>query len=217
MKSLLMYATRAIQPVRATRWSDMALISSTELDQQDCQALLHIARDSIRHGLEQGGQLLLDPSDYGDALKQTGACFVTLNKHGKLRGCIGTLQAYQPLVKDVADHAYAAAFSDPRFPALNSDELDQVDISISILGEPEEMSVTDEEDLCRQLTPGSDGLILECGSLRGTFLPSVWESLPDCHEFVRHLKQKAGLDSRYWSDEMVFSRYSTRSFSETES
>ena len=194
----------------------MAPTSSTDLDRSACRTLLSVAREAILHGVEQGGRLILDPSDYGASLEKTGASFVTLKKDGKLRGCIGTLQAYQPLVKDVADHAYAAAFSDPRFPPLDNDELELVEISVSVLGEPDVMEVADEEDLCRQLKPGIDGLILECGSLRGTFLPSVWEILPECHDFVRHLKQKAGLEPGFWSREMQFSRYSTQSFAESE-
>ena len=156
----------------------------------------------------------VDLADYDETLQRKGACFVTLEEDGNLRGCIGTLQAYQPLVADVAEHAHSAAFGDPRFPPLSAEELERIEISISVLGEPEEMQVADEEDLCRQLEPGVDGVILQYGSLRGTFLPSVWESLPDCREFVRHLKIKAGLSPGFWSDDMQFQRYSTLAFSE---
>jgi len=192
----------------------MALTSSTELGQEERRTLLRLAREAIRHGLEEGHRLPVDPSQYGDALSQQGASFVTLTKNGNLRGCIGTLQGYQPLVADVAQHAHAAAFSDPRFQPLGEDELDKIEIAVSILGEPEEITISDEQDLCRQLVPGVDGVILEYGSLRGTFLPSVWESLPECPEFVRHLKQKAGLSPDFWADGIRVYRYRTESFSE---
>ncbi len=192
----------------------MALISSTELGQEDRRTLLRLARDAIRHGLEDGHRLPVDPSEYDGVLGKQGASFVTLTENGNLRGCIGTLQGYQPLVADVAEHAHDAAFRDPRFPPLSEDELDSIDIAVSVLGEPEEIRISDEKDLCRQLVPGTDGVILEYGSLRGTFLPSVWESLPDCAEFVRHLKQKAGLAPDFWADEIRVYRYRTESFSE---
>lgn len=194
----------------------MALTSSTELEKADRRTLLRLAREAIRHGLEDGERLPVDLSEYGEALCKQGASFVTLHEAGNLRGCIGTLQAYQPLVADVAAHAHDAAFRDPRFPPLDEDELDSIEISVSVLGDPEEITISDEEDLCRQLVPGTDGVILEYGSLRGTFLPSVWESLPDCAEFVRHLKQKAGLSPDFWADGIRAYRYRTESFSEQE-
>lgn len=195
----------------------MALTSSTELGQEDRSTLLRLAREAIRHGLEDGQRLRVDLSEYDEVLRKQAACFVTLQKNGNLRGCIGTLQGYQPLVADVAEHAHTAAFGDPRFPPLSEDELDKIEISVSVLGEPEEINVSDEQDLCRQLVPGTDGVILEYGSLRGTFLPSVWESLPDCAEFVRHLKQKAGLAPDFWADGIRIHRYRTESFSESDS
>ncbi len=192
----------------------MALTSSTEFPPEERRTLLRLAREAIRHGLEAGKPLHVDPSQYDDLLGKEGASFVTLTENGILRGCIGTLQGYQPLVRDVVQHAHAAAFTDPRFPPLSEEELDRIEISVSVLGQPEEIRVTDEQDLCRQLVPGTDGVILEYGSLRGTFLPSVWESLPDCAEFVRHLKQKAGLSPDFWADEIRVYRYRTESFSE---
>lgn len=192
----------------------MVHTSSVDLSQDSCDTLLTLARESIRYGIERGGRMPVPLEEYPGILREPGACFVTLEKLGKLRGCIGTLQPYQPLVSDVAEHAHAAAFSDPRFSPLKPEELEDVRISISILGKPAEMQVADEDDLCQQLRPGVDGLILEHGSLRGTFLPSVWESLPDCREFLRHLKLKAGLPADFWSDDLQISRYKTQSFSE---
>ena len=184
-------------------------MSFTELTDEEKQTLLDVARRSIQHGLGTGRALKVDPADYSPLLQQQAATFVTLQIQHQLRGCIGTLNAYQPLVSDVAEHAYAAAFQDPRFPALSKQEEPQLDIHISILTPAEAMSFSSEEDLLRQIQPGVDGLILEAGYHRGTFLPSVWESLPDVKSFLQHLKMKAGLPVSFWSDDVKVSRYHT--------
>jgi AmmeMemoRadiSam system protein A len=171
--------------------------------------LLQTARDSIQHGLEKGRALTVDPSEYPEALREKRATFVTLNKNGDLRGCIGTLEAHQSLIEDVAHNAYAAAFSDPRFPSLSASEYDRLEIHISILQPPEPMAFESEQDLISQIRPGSDGLILQDQGRRGTFLPSVWESLADPQVFFAHLKLKAGLPLDYWSDTLKVYRYTT--------
>ncbi len=186
----------------------------TRLPLQDRELLLRLARDSIRHGLETGRPLMVDPADFPHTLQQQRAAFVTLNRNGALRGCIGHLEAIQPLVSDVAENAFAAAFRDPRFPPLSPAEFDDIEIHISVLTPATPMQFTSERDLIAQLRPGRDGLILEEGPYRGTFLPSVWESLPTPEAFLRHLKQKAGLPPDYWSDHIRVSRYETESFSE---
>jgi AmmeMemoRadiSam system protein A len=112
----------------------------------------------------------------------------------------------------VAQNAYAAAFSDPRFPPLREGEFEELDIHISILSPAEAMHFTSEADLLQQLRPGEDGLVMEEGFRRGTFLPSVWEQLPTPELFLRHLKQKAGLPADYWSSTLEVSRYTTHSF-----
>ena len=188
-------------------------MSSIKLSEQEQKICLQVAKKSIEHGLQQGSALPVVTSEYTDSLQQQLASFVTLHKHGQLRGCIGALEAYQPLINDIAEHAYAAAFQDPRFPALNASELDQLDIEISVLGKPEAMQFTDEADLLKQIRPGIDGLILQHGYNRGTFLPSVWEQLPDVTEFFKHLKNKAGLPMDWWRDDVKVSRYQTFSFS----
>lgn len=200
----------------------MAPISSTEMNAaaafeltpQQQRQLLQVARESIRHGLDNGRSMSVDVQRYAEPLRQLAATFVTLQKSGGLRGCIGALQPYQPLVSDVAEHAYAAAFSDPRFPPLCSEELDGIVISISVLGPPQAVEFADEEQLIAQLKPAVDGLILEEGRNRGTFLPSVWETLPQPRQFLQQLKRKAGLPADYWSDSLRVSRYTTHSFSE---
>lgn len=184
-------------------------MSSIELSRADQQTCLQVARDSIQHGLQQGTALNVVTTDYAPDLQQQLACFVTLHKHGELRGCIGALEAYQPLINDVAEHAFAAAFQDPRFTALQQNEYDDITIDISVLGKPEPMHFESEADLLNQIRPGVDGLILEHDYNRGTFLPSVWEQLPDANEFLQHLKNKAGLPMDWWADDVKISRYET--------
>jgi AmmeMemoRadiSam system protein A len=174
--------------------------------------LLGLAAASIRYGLDHGRSLNIDPKDYEPALQQPRACFVTLEIAGNLRGCIGSLQAQRPLVADVAENAHAAAFSDPRFPPLRREEYPRLHLDISVLQPAVAMEVRDEKDLLSQLRPGVDGLILQEGQRRATFLPSVWEQLPSPAEFLGHLKMKAGMPAGHWSDQMRFSRYTTESF-----
>lgn len=176
------------------------------------QQLLDLAEASIRHGLDHGRPLSPEPRDYPAIPAGPGACFITLHRHGDLRGCIGSLHAHQPLLEDVAHNAYAAAFSDPRFPALRESELAGLEIHISLLSPASPLRFESEEALLQQMRPGEDGLLLEEGRRRGTFLPSVWEQLPTPELFLRHLKQKAGLPPDYWSDTLRVSRYTTESF-----
>ena len=190
----------------------MALMSSIKLSNEDQQICLQIAHDSIEHGLQQGTAIRVNSADYPDDLQQNLATFVTLHKNGELRGCIGTLEADQPLINDIAEHAFAAAFHDPRFPALDTNELEQLNIEISVLGKPESMVFNDEEDILQQIRPNIDGLILEHGYNRGTFLPSVWEQLPDKKDFLNHLKIKAGFSAHWWDKAVKISRYETFSF-----
>ena len=185
---------------------------SIKLSKDDQQSCLQVARQSIKHGLEVGGALEVNTSHYSSNLQQNFASFVTLYKKGALRGCIGALQANQPLINDISEHAYAAAFQDPRFPALVNDEYDQLEIKISVLGKPEKVSFISEEDLLQQIRPNIDGLILEHGYNRGTFLPSVWEQLPDKKDFLNHLKVKAGFTFDWWDDAVKISCYETFSF-----
>lgn len=175
--------------------------------------LLQLAADSITCGLQHGKPLLVDLVDYDPELREQRATFVTLHKQGQLRGCIGSLRALRPLVEDVSENAYAAAFRDPRFNPLKQAEFNQLELSISILSPASPMSFASEQDLLDQLRPGVDGLILQDGRRRGTFLPSVWKELPEKQQFLQHLKLKAGLPVEYWSESIVISRYETESFS----
>ncbi|MCW8841592.1 MAG: AmmeMemoRadiSam system protein A, partial [Gammaproteobacteria bacterium] len=176
------------------------------------QQLLDIAEASIRYGLDYGRPLAPEMKGVATPLREPGASFVTLKSRGELRGCIGSLNARRPLAVDVAENAYAAAFSDLRFPPLREQELEGLGVHLSILGPAEPMRFSSEADLLQQLRPGVDGLVLEDGLRRGTFLPSVWEQLPRPELFLRHLKQKAGLPPDYWSETLQISRYTTESF-----
>jgi AmmeMemoRadiSam system protein A len=177
----------------------------------DGRRLVEVARASIRSGVERGRALRPDASAYAEPLRALRASFVTLELQGRLRGCMGGLEAVRPLVEDVAEHAYAAAFRDPRFPPLAAFELDRLDLELSILSPLERLSAASEAELLAQLRPGVDGVLLESGGRRGTFLPAVWEQLPEPREFLRHLKRKTGLAPDFWSDALVASRYTVTS------
>ena len=140
---------------------------SPNLSPQAQQTCHQVARESIKHGLQYGEKLIVNASDYTEELQQDYATFVTLHKNGNLRGCIGTLEAYQPLINDITEHAFAAAFSDPRFPQLTQDEFEQLDIEISVLGKPEPINFESEEDLLNKIRPVIDGLII---SLQKNFI-----------------------------------------------
>jgi len=193
----------------------MAPMSSTASG--NCSAaeravLLKLALASIEYGLETGSPLQVKVDTQPPALSARRASFVTLKRNGELRGCIGSLAPVSSLVEDVARNAYAAAFRDPRFPALTAAELQELEIGISVLGPTEPVEFGSEAELLDRLRPGIDGLVLQDGRHRGTFLPAVWESLPKPADFLCHLKQKAGLPGNYWSDTLEIRRYTTESF-----
>ncbi|MCC7203558.1 MAG: AmmeMemoRadiSam system protein A [Phycisphaeraceae bacterium] len=181
--------------------------STSTLTPEHGRTLLRVARDSIAHGLMHHRPLEVEPAKYDSPLQPPRATFVTLHLAGELRGCIGALRATMPLVADVALHAYGAAFEDPRFEPLTGGEFDGLHLHISILAPPTPLSVADEAELLRALRPGIDGLILEDAGHRATFLPAVWESLPDPRDFVDQLKRKAGWPSGYWSPAIRVARY----------
>ena len=173
-------------------------------------ALLARARNAIAAQLKQATQF--EPAH--PALNQPGATFVTLTQNGALRGCIGSLQAHRPLDQDVRANAVAAAFSDPRFPPLKADELPRTRVEVSLLTAPQTMSFSSEADALRQLRPNVDGVIFIAGQRRSTFLPQVWEQLPEPRQFMAHLKQKAGLPADYWSVEVQLQCYEVQKWKE---
>lgn len=182
-----------------------------EFDGRTREELLDLAHDSIDHQLDDR-TLPVDPRAWPAHCRRLAATFVTLERDGRLRGCIGSLEAEEPLVNNIANNAARAAFSDPRFAPLDRSELAELDLSISVLSPAVPIHFTSEEDLTAQLLPGRDGLILSHGRHRGTFLPSVWESLGSPRAFLRSLKRKAGLPEDYWSTGIRVERYTTESF-----
>ena len=171
--------------------------------------LLYLARASIRHGLQTGRPLTVVLKELAEELVVPRASFVTLEKSGRLRGCIGSLEAWRPLAVDVAENAFAAAFRDPRFPPVQGNEVEELEIHLSLLTSPVAMTFSSEADLLAQLRPGVDGLILLDGQCRGTFLPSVWAELTTPQLFLSQLKRKAGLAADYWSPGVRIWRYET--------
>lgn len=174
--------------------------------------LLTLARNAIasRFGLPT------QPVDnsHTPELEAPGATFVTLTQQGQLRGCIGSLEAWRPLRQDVQENALAAAFRDPRFEPLDANELSITQVEVSLLTPPEPMAFISEADALAQLRPDIDGVIFSVGSRRSTFLPQVWEQLPNPALFMAHLKQKAGLPADYWGPGVQLERYAVRQWKE---
>ncbi len=169
--------------------------------------LLRLAADSIDHGLRENRALEVTVKSYAADLGVPGASFVTLKIEGSLRGCIGSAMAHQALVRDVAANAFAAAFHDSRFPALEIHERRDLAISVSVLSTPQAMNFTGEAKLLSLLRPGIDGLIINDGVHSALFLPAVWETLPNPRTFLDHLKHKAGLSRDHWSDSFTARRF----------
>jgi AmmeMemoRadiSam system protein A len=177
------------------------------------RTLLAIARGAI--GAELG--LGADVAESHEALRRPAATFVTLTQRGDLRGCIGTLEAFRPLGADVRANAVAAAFRDPRFHPLASDEFETIAVEVSLLARPEPVLVVDEAMLVTVLRPGIDGVVIEYGRHRATFLPQVWEALGEPRDFLAALKRKAGLPADFWAADLRLSRYRVRKFAQTSS
>jgi len=173
--------------------------------------LLKLSASAILSYLRDRKPFGIRVADYAPELSRDGASFVTLERDGKLRGCIGSIMPHRPLLNDVAENGCHAAFQDRRFQPLTLDEIAQhrVDIHISVLSPQIKMSFTSEADLLAQIRPGRDGLVLQDQNRRGVFLPVVWESLPDPKQFLAHLKRKAGLPESHWSDTVQVWRYVT--------
>ncbi|WP_218961921.1 AmmeMemoRadiSam system protein A [Actinomyces ruminis] len=149
-------------------------------------------------------------------LDRPGAAFVTLRAaDGSLRGCIGSLEAHRPLGDDVVANAIAAALRDPRFPPVTAMELPALHLEVSVLTAPEVMEARDEQEVRRRLRPGVDGVVLSLGARRATFLPQVWEELPDPADFLRQLKRKAGWPAGFWDADLVVETYRVRAWEES--
>jgi AmmeMemoRadiSam system protein A len=180
------------------------------------RTLLRIARASLAEALGFGKAPDGGPEGcYGDPwLREPGATFVTLRRRGELRGCVGSILAYRPLFEDVWRNARASAFHDTRFPPVEPAELAEIGVELSLLSPPEPLPCAGEAEALRLLRPGVDGVIFECEEHRGTFLPQVWEQLPDPRDFLDRLRHKAGLRPGYWPPEVRLSRYTVLKWGE---
>jgi len=185
-----------------------------KLTPEEKELLLQLARGAIRYGARHGVPPEVRLDELPPALRQPGATFVTLEENGKLRGCIGSLEPRRPLAEDVVHNAFAAAFYDPRFPPVQEEEVDRLKIKISLLSPLEPIECASEEELLSKLRPGIDGLLIEAGPNRGTFLPEVWKQLPDPKAFLRQLKIKAGLLPDEWPEGIRVWRYTTSTIEE---
>lgn len=172
--------------------------------------LLPIARATIAGAL---GRRVAAPVD-APWLQEPGASFVTLTQNGGLRGCVGTLEVRQSLLADIQNNARAAAFHDPRFAPLTAQELEATDIEVSVLSALQPIHFGSEADALSQLRPGIDGVVVAFGHHRSTFLPQVWEQLPDPGIFMAHLKRKAGLSADFWADGITLQRYTVTKWTE---
>lgn len=170
--------------------------------------IIRLCKDSILSGFHLGNAL---PKQHPAVLDEKGACFVTLEIDGRLRGCIGSIIAHRPLINDIVKNAHAAAFSDPRFSPLTKDEFEKIEINVSILTKPERIEFKSEEDLLEKIVPYKDGIIIRDGEYQAVYLPIVWEQLPDKKLFMASLKEKAGLPANYFSESLQVYRFYTTS------
>lgn len=206
---------------RVVGYGSFALFETTanagdSLNAEQRRTLLRVARDVIRQSAEGTlrGEPAVNMNPLPPAFAAIRASFVTIETQGRLRGCIGSLEAHRPLVQDVARNAWRSAFHDPRFPAVTAAEVGGLSIKLSVLSTPEAMRFDSEADVVGQLRPGVDGLILSDEGHRGTFLPQVWEQLGTPREFFTRLKAKAGLALDHWSPNVRIWRYTTETFGE---
>lgn len=192
----------------------MAPSSCIELSGAERDRLLQAARHALAQGLSSATSPQPQLDEATRALRRERAVFVTLTTAGGLRGCIGTLEASAPLLWAVADAAHGAGFRDPRFDPLQAYELEAITIEISVLSPLQPLPVTSREELFATLRPGRDGLMLQDGRRKTTFLPRVWQQLPDKEQFLGQLLLKAGLADLHWSESLQFFRYEALTFGE---
>ena len=187
----------------------------TKLSLKEKKVLLQIARQSIEKAVKSEKPLKIDLSELSPKLREKGASFVTITIQGNLRGCIGTLEAYQPLAIDVSEHAVAAATQDYRFPPLSPHELDKIEIEVSWLTPSHKLAYETPTDLIAKLHPYIDGVILREGLRCATFLPQVWKQLPNPKEFLSHLCLKMGASANLWqTQKLEVSTYQVEKFRE---
>ncbi len=178
------------------------------------KTLLSLARGAIAARFGGAATAAAGDEPGTTELSAPGATFVTLTQQGRLRGCIGSLEAWRPLAEDVRENACAAAFRDPRFAPLSAAELPATRVEVSLLSPPSPLPFSTEAEALAKLRPGIDGVILEYAGRRATFLPQVWEQLPEPQQFMAHLKQKAGLPADFRDPEMKLSIYRVEKWKE---
>jgi uncharacterized protein len=187
-----------------------------QLTAEERQMLLKLARQALEAGVRGQPAPAVDLSALPDSLCQPGASFVTLTRLGELRGCIGALEAYQPLAEDVCEHAMAAALHDYRFPPVQPSELSDIKIEVSCLTPPKDLEYGNAKDLKDVIRPNIDGVTLFDGWRKATFLPQVWEKLPEPEEFLAHLCYKMGADPELWRRRKLrVQTYQVEEFSES--
>ena len=174
------------------------MMPEQNLNAEEKQILLRLARQALEAAVHRQPMPQINPDEMTGRLQEPGASFVTLTIRGMLRGCVGTLEPYQSLADDVREHAVAAGLQDFRFPPVRAEELDQIEIEVSRLTMPQPLVYTTPQTLVEKLRPGIDGVVLRDGMRRATFLPQVWEKLPDPAEFLDHLCAKMGADPGLW-------------------
>lgn len=183
-----------------------------EFTEEEKEFLLKTARQVIENGAMQEEKGV--PSRCPERLREKGACFVTLEHQGHLRGCIGSLEAREPLIQNVIKNAYNSAFKDPRFMPVRQSEVEDIDIEISVLTEPEELEYSDDNDLLSKLNPPKDGVVLSKAGKSATFLPLVWGHFKkdgdyDKIGFLTELCLKAGLEADDWKRDCTIKIYHT--------
>jgi len=178
-------------------------MNTNGLTSEEKQTLLAFARESIVNAVAGRRLPALPENRLTEPLRAQGAAFVTLTIAGDLRGCIGSLQAYRPLVEDVQQHAVDAALNDYRFQPVSDIEVPLLEIEISVLTKPEPLRYSSPEELPKLLKPNQDGVVLRDGSLSATFLPQVWEQLPTPEVFLGHLCQKMGVSADHWRRKLL--------------
>ena len=174
-----------------------------KLTSEEKKTLLQEARAALEQGVRGEKLSPLNLESLPPRLREEGASFITLTIHGDLRGCIGALEPYQPLAEDVREHAVAAALEDPRFPPVKPDELDKIEVEISRLTVPEKLTYSSADDLLAKIRPQVDGVILRDGFRRATFLPQVWEKIPDKSAFLDNLCYKMGAAPDTWRHKVL--------------
>lgn len=188
----------------------------SDFHQLQGETLLNVAREAIVDALQMDVPTTDQVDKTAPWLFEPAATFITLMQHGRIRGCIGSLKAHQALLDNVCCNAVSAALHDTRFFPVTADEFVTIDVEVSLLSALQPLGFTSESDALATLSPHVDGVMLEYGNHRSTFLPQVWESLPQPREFLAQLKLKAGLPENFWDESIQLSRYTVQKWRETD-